>query len=74
MTEHMFVLGHIGPGPTFWSPWQCICGAGGTGADDAAAENQYDLHIAGFWPAFIEAIPESRPIKWKGRTLWVKRP
>lgn len=75
MTEHMFVLNPptAYPGLRCWSPWSCICGAGGTGGDDAGAENQYELHLAGFWPAFIDQVPGSEAIEWKGRTLWVKR-
>jgi hypothetical protein len=73
MTEHMFVLNPPSRTPRFWSPWQCICGVGGTGADEAGAENQYELHVAGYWPAFIEPVPGSEAIEWKGKTLWVKR-
>ena len=59
--------------PKFWSPWACLCGTGGTGYDDAAAENQYDLHMAGHWPAYIEPVPGAMPFEWKGKTLWSTR-
>jgi hypothetical protein len=61
------------PGLRCWSPWKCICGVGGTGADDAAAENQWDLHMAGHWPAFTQPGFGCEPFEWKGKTLWSRR-
>lgn len=69
----MFVLDPPRVGPKFWAPWACICGTGGTGADDASAEHQYDLHRMGYWPAWIEEVPGSVPVEVEGKTLWVKR-
>lgn len=59
--------------PRFWSPWACVCGAGGTGADAAGAQHQYDLHMLGAWPALIEWAPGYHPfVTPDGTTVYVQ--
>jgi hypothetical protein len=71
--EHMFVLDPPRRGIKAWSPWACICGAGGTGADDAQAVMQYELHLAGLWPAFIEPHGEYTQCHViDGKVMWCK--
>lgn len=73
MSDHMFVLNPPSRLPTFWSPWKCVCGVGGTGGDDAGAEFQYRLHTAGLWPALTEPVGKfSEAHVFEGRTVWVQ--
>lgn len=73
MTDHMFVLNPPSRSIRFWSPWKCVCGVGGTGADDQAAEYQYSLHLRGFWPAYTEpGVPGTEPVVVDGKLMWVK--
>ena len=72
--DHMFFCPPPNPYglPLFWSAWKCLCGAGGTGADEEGAQRQYDLHLRGLWPAYIApGVPGTVPVDVDGTTLWV---
>lgn len=74
MAEHMFVLRppSLGGMRGWWAPWKCICGVGGTGADDASAERQYERHVLGAWPAYSEWREGLHPfVMPDGETVWV---
>ena len=75
MTDHMFVLDPPRRHWTIkmWSPWKCVCGVGGTGHNDEAAEYQYNLHLLGAWPAYMGWVPGTHPfITPDGRVVFVK--
>lgn len=61
----------------FGTGWECVCGAGGSGANEPSAEWQYGLHLQGLWPCWMGEVPGTHPvtvtsIDGKPMTVWVK--